>query len=168
MLTRDRIAIAALALSAAGFVGIIASEGWSEDAVIPVVGDVPTVGFGSTIREDGTRVAMGDTITPPRAVVRSYAHIAEDESRLKKCVYAPLNQHEYDTLVDFSYQFGPATACKSSIVKHINEHKYAEACDAYLLYKWAGGYDCSTPDNRRCLGVWTRALQRRNKCMGEP
>ena len=166
MLMRTRVAIGTLALSAAGLVGIIVNEGFTDTAIVPVTGDVPTVGFGSTIREDGSRVALGDTITPPLAVRRSYAHIAADETRLKQCVSAPLSQTEYDVLVDFTYQFGAGVACKSSIVRHINAGRYVEACDAYLLYRFVGGFDCSKPGNKRCPGVWNRALERRNRCLG--
>jgi hypothetical protein len=43
---------------------------------------------------------------------------------------------------------------------------YALACQAYLRYKFAAGYDCSTPGNKRCMGVWTRQLQRHAACTG--
>lgn len=42
---------------------------------------------------------------------------------------------------------------------------YAGACRALLRYKYAAGYDCSTPGNKRCYGVWTRQLARHAKCM---
>ena len=40
--------IAGLVLSAAGFVGILTREGYTENTVIPTKGDVPTNGFGTT------------------------------------------------------------------------------------------------------------------------
>ncbi len=89
-----RIAIGALSLSAAGFVGLISHEGFTDRAIIPVKGDRPTVGFGSTFRDDGSPVQMGDTITAPRAVQRSFNHIAKDEQGIKQCVTAPLFQRE--------------------------------------------------------------------------
>ena len=48
-------ALAALSLSAAGLVGIALHEGYSDKAIIPVPGDKPTIGFGSTTRADGSR-----------------------------------------------------------------------------------------------------------------
>src|SRR5512134_3038107 len=97
-LSRNRIAVASLALSAAGLVGIVVHEGYTDRAEIPTKNDRPTVGFGSTFREDGSPVEMGDTIDPVKAIIRSAAHIAKDESGLKQCVKAPLYQEEYDTL----------------------------------------------------------------------
>lgn len=164
-----RLPIAALVLSAAGFAGIVMNEHYTGTAVIPTQGDRPTVGFGSTFREDGSPVRMGDTITPPQAIARSVAHIAKDEVGLKRCVTAPLLQAEYDLLVDHAYQYGVATTCSSSMVLYANAGRYVDACNAYLRYKFAAGYDCSTlvggKPNRRCWGVWERSLERQKKCL---
>lgn len=157
--------VAGLALSASALVGLIAHEGYTDKAVVPVKGDRPTVGFGSTFKEDGTPVKMGDTITPQKAVARSLAHIQKDESKLKQCVTAPLSQAEYDLMVDFAYQYGTAALCASTIVKQANSGNYVESCKSYLLYKKVAGYDCSTPGNKRCPGVWTRSQERYNTCM---
>lgn len=66
-MSKVRIAVAALKLSAAGFVGILNREGYEPAAYPdPVHGTkLPTIGFGST---EG--VKMGDTITPVAAVNR--------------------------------------------------------------------------------------------------
>ena len=184
-----RIAIAALSLSAAGFVGLVSHEGFTDRATIPVKGDRPTVGFGSTFRDDGAPVQMGDTITAPKAVARSFNHIAKDESRLKQCVTAPLTQHEYDTLVNHAYQYGAYVTCQSTVVRLTNEGRYAEACQAYLKFKYITApvsygqgwepfkfdpdgkptryrFDCTTPGNKTCAGVGQRSLARVKTCMG--
>jgi len=161
-----RAAIGTLAVSAAALVGLVSHEGYTDKAVIPVKNDRPTVGFGSTFKEDGSPVKMGDTITPHQALARTLAHINKDESGIKQCVKAPLKQVEYDTMVDFAYQYGVPTLCSSTIVKQANAGNYRASCDAYLLYKRAGGYDCSTPGNRRCPGVWERSKKRQAACMG--
>lgn len=159
-----RLPIAALALSAAAFGGLVLKEGFTDRAVVPIPGDRLTIGFGSTFRDDGTPVQMGDTITAPQAVTRSLAHIAKDETALKQCVTGPLNQVEYDTLVDHAYQHGTASTCKSSMVRHINTGRYTDACASYLRYRFAAGKDCSDPANR-CRGVWLRSQERHAKCM---
>ena len=160
-----RTAVAALALSATALVALVTHEGYTGSAVVPTQGDRPTVGFGSTFRDDGSPVRLGDTITPPQALARTLAHIQKDESALRQCVTAPLHQREYDLLVDFSYQYGAKATCASSMVRLANAGRYAESCGAYLRYRFAAGYDCSTPGNKRCWGVWTRQLNRHNQCM---
>jgi lysozyme len=164
MMKHARVGIGALALSAAGLVGLIAHEGYTERAVIPVKGDRPTVGFGSTFRDDGAPVQMGDTITPPKAVARSLAHVQRDESRLKKCVTAPLHQAEYDLLVDHAYQYGAVATCGSAIVRHTNAGRYADACAAYLQWRFVKKRDCSVRSNG-CYGVWTRSQERQARCL---
>ena len=165
MIMIKRLPAAALSLSAAALVGLLAHEGYSERAIVPIAGDRPTVGFGSTFREDGSAVQMGDTITPPKAVARTYAHIARDERGIKGCVTAPLTQVEYDVMVDFAYQYGVQTLCASSMVRHANAGRYAESCKSYLLYKRAAGRDCSIRANG-CYGVWVRSQERYQRCMG--
>lgn len=161
-----RTVVTALSVSAAALVTLALDEGYTDRAIVPTQGDRPTVGFGSTFREDGSPVRMGDTITPPAALARTLAHIQKDERGIKQCVTAPLFQHEYDVMVDFSYQYGVKTLCASSMVRLANEGRYAESCNAYLRYKFAAGYDCSTPGNKRCFGVWARQLERQKKCLG--
>jgi len=162
-----RITVSALSLSAAGLVGLLAHEGYTDKAIIPVAGDRATVGFGSTFRDDGSPVKIGDTITPQKAVARTLAHIQKDERGIKQCVTAPLTQGEYDGMNDFAYQYGVAALCKSSIVREANAGNYKASCKGYLKYRFVAGYDCSTPGNTRCYGVWLRSKGRYDKCMQE-
>lgn len=163
-----RIAIAALTLSAAGFLGIVVREGYTDTAVIPTKGDVPTLGYGSTVHEDGKAVKMGDRTTPVRALAKAQAHISKDEAQFRASLPGvALTQGEYDLYVDFTYQYGIANWRASSMRRQLLAGEYAKACDALLRYRFAAGYDCSTPGNRRCPGVWTRQLERHQKCMGE-
>lgn len=167
--SRARIAIAALTLSAAELVGIAVWEGFTDVAVIPTKGDRPTVGFGMTQREDGSPVQMGDRTTPVKALQRTLAYTATADEKIKKCVTADLHQAEYDQMQDFGYQFGIPTLCKSSMVALANAGQYRQSCEAYLQYRFAAGYDCSTlvdgQPNKRCWGVWTRQQGRYKKCM---
>ena len=112
--------VAVMSLSAAGLIGLVVRESYTDKATVPTQGDRPTVGFGSTFHPDGSPVKMGDTVTPQKALRMTLAHIGKDELNLKRCVTGELSQAEYDLLVDFSYQYGSVTACKSSMVRHIN------------------------------------------------
>lgn len=157
--------IIALSASAALLVSLVVSEGYTDKAIIPVQGDVPTYGFGMTYRPDGTPVQIGDKTNPVEAIQRSLSHIQKDEVGIKKCVTAPISQVEYDLMVDFAYQYGVPTLCRSSIVKKANDGDYVGSCKSYLQYKRVNGYDCSTPGNKRCWGVWQRSVERYNDCM---
>lgn len=165
-MNKIRIAVAALTLSMAGFVAIIGSEGYTDRAVIPVKNDRPTVGFGSTFHENGTAVEMGDTTTPTRALIKAAAHISKEENAFRASLpNVMLHQAEYDLYMDWVYQYGTGAWQKSSMRRHLLAGDYAAACNALLLYKFSGGFDCSKPGNKVCAGVWDRQLKRYQKCM---
>lgn len=166
---KTRIAIASLALSAAGLYSIVQDESFTDTAVIPTKGDVPTVCFGMTQRPDGTPVRMGDRCTPVEGVKRTLDYTKRTDSKLRDCVKVPLHQEEFDLLSDHSYQYGIGATCSSGMVKAVNAGDYTGACYSYLRYKFSAGYDCSTLvnglPNKRCWGVWSRSQDRFDKCM---
>lgn len=165
-----RIAVGVLTLSAGALVAMLSDEGYTDRAVIPTKGDVPTVGFGSTVHEDGSRVQMGDTVTPQRALVKALAHVSKDEAAFRASLPgAKLTQGEFDVYLDFTYQYGVANWRNSSMRRHVMAERYIAACDALLAYRKAAGYDCSTmidgKPNKRCWGVWKRQQERHAKCV---
>lgn len=157
--------IAVLVFSAAGLVGLVMSEGYRGEAYVPVPGDRPTIGFGST-----RDVRMGDRTDPVSALARAQREINEEyEQALKRCVQVPLYQHEYDVYVDMAYNIGATGFCQSTIVKRLNQEDYEGACEAILMWKLFQGNDCSLPENQRlCGGLWTRRLEARAQCLGAP
>lgn len=163
---RQRIAVSLLSLSAAGFATWQASEGYTPVAVIPTKGDVPTIGHGSTRYEDGSPVRMGDTITPARAEVLARNLNGQAEQQFAASITGvKLHQDEFDIYMDFVGQYGIGTWRKGSPRKSLQAGNYAQACNDLLKYRYAAGFDCSTPGNKRCAGVWTRQLERHAKCM---
>ena len=163
---RQRIAVGLLSISAAGFATWQASEGLTTTAVIPTKGDVPTIGHGSTRYEDGTPVRMGDTITPARAEVLARNLNSQAEKQFAASIPGvKLYQDEFDIYMDFVGQYGIGTWRAGSPRRDLLAGNYAQACHDLLKYRFAAGFDCSTPGNKRCWGVWTRQLERHAKCM---
>lgn len=163
---RARVLVASLTLSASAFIGLVVHEGYTDKAIIPTKNDRPTVGFGSTFHENGQAVKMGETTTPVRALIKAQAHISKEEERFRASLPGvKLHQAEYDLYMDWVYQFGTGNWIKSSMHRHLLAGNYRAACDSLLLYKFSGGYDCSTPGNKRCAGVWTRQLERHAACL---
>lgn len=164
--TQPRVLVAALSLSAAAFVGLAVKEGYTDKAIVPTQGDRPTLGFGSTFHEDGAPVKLGEATTPVRALVKAQAHLNAEETAFRASLPdVALSQAEYDVYMDFVYQYGNTTWAKSSMRTHLLEGEYEQACKALLRYRYSAGYDCSTPGNKRCAGVWTRQQQRHAQCM---
>lgn len=162
-----RSALAALSLSAAGLVGIALHEGYSDKAITPVKGDVPTIGFGTT---GGVR--PGDTITPPKALARALSDVRKFEGALKQCVRVPLHQHEYDAYVSLAYNIGPGKdgvadgfcwlkrGGPSTLVRRLNAGDYEGACRSILEWDKFG----NPPKPLR--GLTVRRQQEYQQCMG--
>jgi lysozyme len=161
-MSAQRMIVAALSLSAVGFVGILTREAYREQAYAdPTYGwQVPTVGFGTT---EG--VKRGDSLPVVPAIQRALVDASKFEGALKRCVTVPLQQAEYDVYVVLSYNIGAAGFCNSTIVRRLNTGDYIGACNAILMWNKSNGQDCSAPGNRSCSGLWTDRLKTHAKCM---
>ncbi len=148
-----RVVIGALSLSASALVGIALHEGYRGEAYIPVKGDVPTIGFGTT---DG--VKPGDRIEPVQALVRKLADVQRFEGALKECVRVPLHQYEYDAFMSLAYNIGPGAFCGSTLVRRLNAGDYTGACNEILRWDRFRGEPLRgltlrrQAENRQCLG----------------
>ncbi|MEN6304211.1 MAG: lysozyme [Armatimonadia bacterium] len=145
--------LAGLSLSAAALVGLALSEGYTDRAVRPLPGDVPTIGFGTT---DGVR--MGDTITPPKALERKLADVQKFEGALKQCVTVPLHQHEYDVYISLSYNIGSRAFCNSTLVRKLNAGDYVGACAEILRWDRFKG--------EQVRGLTLRRQKEHEQCIG--
>lgn len=137
---KTRLAIGTIVLSAAGLSGYIAHEGGVKlNAYIPIPGDVPTIAAGSTVRPDGTKVQLGDKITPEQAK----AYIRYDVNRfshaLNKCFdkRVKLTQNEYDAYFSLIVNVGEGAVCSGSIPDLLLQENYNAACLKILGYNKA-------------------------------
>lgn len=167
---KTRAAIAALSVSAAGLLATLGAEGFRAVPYIPTQGDVPTIGYGSTVYEDGSRVTLTDQpVTKERALELVRNHKSKDEVMFKASLPGvKLHQAEYDLYMDFVYNFGIGNWRSSSMRTHLLAGRYPQACKSLLMWKKQDGRDCSLPTNwgpRGCKGVWLRQLERHQKCM---
>lgn len=146
--------IVTISLSAAALVGIVASEGYTDRAVIPVPGDVPTIGFGTT---EG--VKMGDVTTPPKALARALQDVGRYEGALRACVMVPLHQYEYDAYVSLAYNIGSRAFCGSTLARKLNEGDYPGACREILRWDRFKG--------QPLRGLTIRREREYRQCIGE-
>lgn len=166
MTNKTKIFAVCLAASAAFFTLIKNDEGFTAKPVIPVKGDRPTQGHGSTFKPDGSPVKMND---PPitRATADKWLRndVSKREVAFKNTLKGvKLSQSEYDLYLDFSYQYGTSAFANSSMLRNLKAGKYRAACDSLLKYKYVAKRDCSIRKNN-CYGVWTRQLERHKKCL---
>ena len=149
-----RQTVAALTLSASALVGIVLHEGYRENAYIPVAGDVPSIGFGTT-----KGVKLGDRTTPEQALRTAHRDLQHFEGAIKNCVTVPLYQYEYDAYTSLAYNIGATAFCGSTLVRLLNQGRYEEACKQILRWdKFQGqtlrGLTLRRQDEyRKCIGV---------------
>lgn len=149
-----RMVVGGLSLTAAGLISIATWEGFKEEAYIPVPGDVPTIGFGST---EG--VKLGDTINVPDALNRLEKDVRVAEDAVRSCVKVPLMPYEFDAYVSLAYNIGKSHFCGSTLVKKLNAGDYRGACEEIKRWTYAGGKNLQglvnrrAEEYRRCIGA---------------
>jgi len=114
----NRLPIATLGVSGVALIGLLVAEGYRDKAYIPVAGDVPTIGFGTT---QGVR--PGDTITVPQALTRATRDVQKFEGAIKSCVKVPLYQYEYDAYVSLTYNIGEGVVLVKRTVGQVPERR---------------------------------------------
>ncbi|MCI6530247.1 MAG: lysozyme [Mesosutterella sp.] len=130
----NRYQIAAMTVSAATLVGIAGYEGYSSVAYVPMAGDAPTIGWGTT-----GGVKKGDTIQPTQALQRLYRDAETAKAGISKCVKVPLAQNELDAYLSLAYNIGPSAFCKSTLVKKLNRGDYKGACSEIRRWSYFKG-----------------------------
>lgn len=161
--TQVRSTVAVMVLAASTLVGIALNENYKGEAYIPVKGDVPTIGFGTT-----QGVKMGDKTTPARSLVRLLDEVeGVYAAGVKQCVTAPLFQYEYEAYVSLAYNIGVGAFCRKAkpgsppnLIDLINTERYAEACERIEAFKYGPG--------RKVLpGLVKRRAEERKVCEGK-
>jgi lysozyme len=130
----NRTPIFGLGISGVALIGLLVAEGYRDHAYIPVAGDVPTIGFGTT-----ENVKMGDKVTVTQALNRAMIDVQKFEGAIKSCVKVPLHQYEYDAYTSLAYNIGSGAFCRSTLVRLLNQQKYDEACKQILRWDFFKG-----------------------------
>lgn len=151
---KPRIAVASLVLAASTLVGIAVHEGYSDTPIIPIPGDVPTIGFGET-----KGVKASDRTTPTRALVTLLGSVGEYEAAVKRCAPVPMFESEYAAYVSLTYNIGQGSFCSSTLVKKLTALDYDGACAEILRWDKANGKTIRgltlrrQAEYRQCIGA---------------
>ena len=103
--------------------------------------NIPTIGFGSTYYEDGTKVTLKDKpITEERAaqLLEFIANKTFSEN-INKVVKVHLNQNQFDALVSFAYNIGNKNFNWSTLLKKLNLSDYQGASLEFGRWNQANG-----------------------------
>lgn len=152
-MTRARLTISALVVSASLLVGVVLHEGWRDATYIDAVG-VPTIGAGRT---EG--VKPGQRTTVERELVLLLNDLDWRKREIAACVKVPLYQWELDAAMSLAYNIGIKAFCGSTMVKRWNAGDYAGGCAEIKRWVYAGG--------KRLRGLVTRREAEYRLCMGQ-
>jgi len=98
-------------------------------------GGVWTIGWGQT----GPAIVEGSTCTQDQADEWLAQGLQAISAAVTGYVTAPVNQNQFDALVDFAYNLGTDTFKGSTLLKYLNLQKYQLADSEFLKWNHIGG-----------------------------
>lgn len=141
---------------------LVAREGWVERVYPdPVHGNkIPTGCAGVT-----KGMKPGQVFTTDECVEKTAAAMVEHFAPILPCVPENIPVGVFAVFGNMSYNLkgGPTAFCKSSMSKRAMAGDFKGACDAILLYHYAGGLDCRT--DWRCRGLWLNRQKEHAQCL---
>jgi len=108
-------------------------EGCELEAYLCPAG-VWTIGYGHT-----KDVKEGDKINRDEADYLLQEEMIEYESYINDFVEVPLNQNQFDALCSWVYNLGPTNLKNSTMLRVLNEEKYADVPQQIKRWNKAGG-----------------------------
>ncbi len=82
---------------------------------------IPTIGYGATFYTDGHKVTMNDSaINESQATDLLKSMLVSFEKYVDSYCVDTLNQNQFDALVSFCYNLGPANLKASTLLKKVN------------------------------------------------
>lgn len=102
---------------------------------------VPTIGYGATFYPNGKRVTMADkSITEEEATDLLKSMLVKFEQYVDSYCVDTVTQNQFDALVSFCYNLGPANLKASTLLKKVNANPNDVTIRAEFM-KWtkAGG-----------------------------
>jgi lysozyme len=112
-------------------------EGFSGKPYLCPAG-VPTIGYGSTRYADGRKVTLNDPqIGEQQAIAIMQKTLESYERDVTRYVQVPVNQNQFDALVDFAYNMGSKRLLTSTLLKKLNAMDFMGASKEFG--KWIYG-----------------------------
>jgi lysozyme len=104
-----------------------------------------TIGYGHA----GQDVQESDTITEAEAERLLRLDLLSAELAVQRLVRVPLNQHQFDALVSFTYNVGAGNLGGSTLLRLLNDANYAHAAQQFDLWAYARGQRLAGLQRRR-------------------
>ena len=98
-----------------------------------------TIGIGTTVYPNGTKIKKGDKCTQEQALEYLQHDLKSFEKTVNDSVKVPLSQNQFDALVSLSYNIGSGAFKNSTLLKKLNAKDFAGAADQFLRWNKGGG-----------------------------
>lgn len=132
-------------LSAAGLELIERSEGFRGKTYFDMAG-FPTIGYGHRLDPPES---FPDGVCEAEAEVLLRWDVRKAEQEVTRLVKAPLNQGQFDALVDFVFNLGAGRLASSTLLLELNAGKYQSAGEELLRWDHADGREVGALRARR-------------------
>ena len=124
-------------------------EGFSSNSYLDVV-NIPTIGWGNTFYEDGTKVKLGDQISKTDALKLLEVVANRDFADwIFLSIKVKVTQSQFDAMVSLAYNIGAGAFLKSTLLKKVNAGDFAGAGEEFLRWNKAGGKEVLGLTRRR-------------------
>jgi lysozyme len=81
---------------------------------------LPTIGFGATFYENGTRVQLGDKISRDRADQLLFFQVKLFSDEVRLTIKSNINDNQLGALVSFCFNVGGAAFGRSTLARKVN------------------------------------------------
>ena len=116
---------------------IVKYESFSAKPYLDPVG-IPTIGYGSTYYEDGTRVKMSDpAISKKRAEILFTYVLSETIINIKRYLKVKLTSNQFSAIVSLVYNIGIGNFSTSTLLRLLNKGNFSGAADQFLVWNKA-------------------------------
>lgn len=112
-------------------------------------GGVATIGYGTTVYNNGNKVKIGDVIDQERADFEIKAHCEKIEKSILNLVHAKLNNNQLSAIISLVYNIGINNFRFSTMLKKINNNNFVGAANEFDRWVWDNGKVIKGLQNRR-------------------
>ena len=124
-------------------------EGFSSTSYL-CVAKIPTIGWGNTFYEDGTKVKLGDQISKTDALKLLEVVANRDfADKIFPSIKVKVTQNQFDAMVSLAYNIGAGAFLKSTLLKKVNAGDFAGAGEEFLRWNKANGKEVLGLTKRR-------------------
>jgi len=111
--------------------------------------NVPTIGYGTTVYPTGRKVQMGEQITAEQAEEYLRSDLRAFERNAQSMLRVSVNENQFAALVSFSYNVGSQALRRSTMLRFINDNRFADAAGEFARWNMAAGKPLAGLTRRR-------------------